>query len=211
VPRLGVPLEALDLASIAEALDSHDDLMVWWFDPATGETIPAMDEFLSGVPDDLETDALVKIETRSSRAAYLDRIDFAQSIADGFVRGRLERALEGRGAFRRFRDAMAAFPDLETPWHEFQRLRCDCRALDWLEQECLAEPDRIEALHSSRSAEAAAILTALRTGTSAALVVDRSELLDRWHEVTTAVDAGSSVQIDVDGFPWARILPVEFD
>jgi hypothetical protein len=211
VRRLGVPLEALDLASIAGALDSHDDLIDWWFDPATGETIPAVDEFASGVPNDLDTSDLVEIETRSSRAAYLDRVDFAQAVTDASVRGRLERALEGRGAFRRFRDALAAFPDLETPWHEFERLRCDCRALDWLELEDLAEPDEVEALRTSRSAEAAAILADLRTGTNAALVLDRSDLLDRWHDVTTAVNAGNSVQIDVDGFPWARIVPIESD
>lgn len=211
MPRLGVPLEALDLAAIAEALDDHDDLTQWWFDPATGETIPAMDEFVSGEPDDLDTTGLVAFETRSSRAAYLDRVDFARAVADAAARGRLERALEGRGAFRRFRDAMAAFPDLETRWHEFERLRSDCRALDWLEQVDIAEPAQVDALRNSRSADAVAILADLRTATSAAVVVDRSEFHDRWHEVTTAIDAGNSVQIDTDGFPWARIVPAESD
>ena len=211
MPRLGVPLGSLDLAAIAEALDDHDDLTVWWFDPATGETIPAMDEFLSGLSDDLDTTDLIEIDEQSPRAPYLDRIDFARAVADPSVRDRLERALEGRGAFRRFRDAIAASPDLETPWHEFDRLRSDCRALDWLMQEDLADPVEIEALRTSRAAQAETILADLRAGSGAALVVDRSELLDRWHELTAAVDTGRSVQIDVGGIAWARLVPVEPD
>jgi hypothetical protein len=213
MPRLGVPLDSLDLAAIAEALDDHDDLTVWWLDPATGETIPSIDESVSGIEDDLDTTDLVEIESRSSRAAYLDRADFAEAVADPSVRQRLERALEGRGAFRRFRDAMAAFPDLESPWHEFERLRSDCRALDWLELNDLGDPDEIEALRASRSSSAASVLADLRTGTgagtSAALVIDRSELPDRWHEVAAAIDAGESVQIKLGSSPWGRLVPID--
>jgi hypothetical protein len=211
VPRLGVPLASLDLASIAAAIDDHDDLTVWWFDPATGAAIPSMDESVSGIEVDLDTTDLVEIESRSSRAAYLDRSDFAEAVADRSVRQRLERALEGRGAFRRFRDAIAAFPDLETPWHGFERLRSDCRALDWLELNDLGDPEEIEALRASRSASAASILADLRTGTGAggALVIDRSELPDRWHEVAASIDAGESVQIKLGSSPWGRLVPID--
>lgn len=79
--RLGVPLDEVDLSQIAEARDSHDEFGVWWFDPATGETIPAFDEFATGLDEDeeLDTSDLVRLEPRSSRSAYLDRIDFSEA------------------------------------------------------------------------------------------------------------------------------------
>jgi len=208
VPELGISLEELDLATIAEAMDDHDDLTEWWFDPTSGETIPTMDEFVSGRFDDLDTTELVRIEPRSSRAAYLDRVDFAEGIGDASVRERLERALEGRGAFRRFRDAIAAFPDLETPWHEFDRLRSECRALDWLEHERLADTERIADARAQRHARMSEILSVVGGRAPASddrIAFDRSELADRWDDAVAAIDAGRIVLITDDGAPWARL------
>jgi hypothetical protein len=43
---------------------------------------------------------------------------FASRVRDPRARERLETAIEGRGAFRRFRDAVAE-GDLLTDWHRY--------------------------------------------------------------------------------------------
>ena len=59
------------------------------------------DEF--GDDDEPEDRGLVPIESHGSRAAYGDMVTFASAVSDRRGRDLLQRALEGRGAFRRFR------------------------------------------------------------------------------------------------------------
>jgi hypothetical protein len=64
---------------------------------------------------------------------YRDMLDFAAGLPDGQLRGRLLRALEGRGAFRRFRDVLAEAPEVHlTRWSLFRDERELGRARDWL-------------------------------------------------------------------------------
>jgi len=42
--------------------------------------------------------------------------DFVASVPDQEIRRRLERAIEGRGAFRRFEDELLDHPDLREAW-----------------------------------------------------------------------------------------------
>ena len=60
-------------------------------------------------------------------------VEFAASVADAPVRDRLERALHGRGAFRRFKDVLAPHPAERERWFRFhdQQVRAAMRA--WLE------------------------------------------------------------------------------
>ncbi|MDS1112327.1 UPF0158 family protein [Gordonia westfalica] len=60
--------------------------------------------------------------------------DFAVRQRDPKVRDRLERAIEGRGAFRRFRDAVHEF-DLNDQWHAFSNDRKIGRAREFLATE----------------------------------------------------------------------------
>src|SRR5438045_9257017 len=44
----------------------------------------------------------------------------------------LARAIEGRGAFRRFKDVPFGFPDLREEWFAFHDKRATRRAVEWL-------------------------------------------------------------------------------
>jgi hypothetical protein len=57
---------------------------------------------------------------------------YADSVTDEKLRARLDRALQGRGAFRRFRDVLADGPDGLGPWHDFSDERHQGRARAWL-------------------------------------------------------------------------------
>jgi uncharacterized protein YciI len=66
-----------------------------------------------------------------SREGYRDMLDFASEVKEARLRERLFLALDGRGAFRRFRDALAHESQLAR-WHLFSGERALGRARAWL-------------------------------------------------------------------------------
>ncbi|HVD02103.1 MAG TPA: UPF0158 family protein [Candidatus Dormibacteraeota bacterium] len=67
-----------------------------------------------------------------SRAAYEDRAEFADTVMDGRrLREVLAFALRGKGAVRRFKDALS---DRES-WFRFANERSLRRAVDWLAEQ----------------------------------------------------------------------------
>jgi hypothetical protein len=60
-------------------------------------------------------------------------VDFADGISHIAARRRLKDSLQGRGAFRRFKNQVYEHhPDLISAWHAFRDVRGQRRAVDWL-------------------------------------------------------------------------------
>jgi hypothetical protein len=74
----------------------------------------------------------VEIEPNGSSAGYRDMQEFVAGIHHPDLAERLERAIHGRGAFRKFRDALHRHPDLERRWLTFSDDRRRGRARAWL-------------------------------------------------------------------------------
>lgn len=155
--------------------------------------------------DDPSERGLVPIEPVPSRAAYRDMLDFAETVADAPASDLLMRALEGRGAFRRFRDTLHEFPTLQEHWHTYARAAGERRAIDWLVDWNHVDPTDAETERAARTATMAAVLTVISS--SDAAVFDEAVVMDRWDEVRTLLDAGRTVSIVRDGHPWAAIAP----
>ncbi len=107
-------LRQVDLGSLAEALEDHAPETSWWFDPESGDVEPRVDPAYAddeeqGDPFDQD---LVPIEPIPSGEAYRDMEDFIGRVRQPKARDLLERAIAGRGAFRRFKDTLLDFPDL---------------------------------------------------------------------------------------------------
>lgn len=136
-------LERVDLRSLAEALEDHSPETKWWFDPHTGETEPYLADPVSVGLDEEEEDpldrGLIRIEPIPSREAYGDMEDFIGRVRDPRARDLLERAIAGRGAFRRFKDTLLDFPELREVWFAFHDARMERRAIEWLADEGLLE------------------------------------------------------------------------
>lgn len=200
-------LSHIDLAGLAEALDDHDEWTEWWFDTATGTVIPSMDPSVSGIDDEeLDSDELVAVDPQPSRAAYEAMVEFAEAVADPRPRDLLQRALEGKGAFRRFRDTLYEFPELGERWREFERLAAELRAIEWLADHGLAEADELVEARRERRRRADAVLAEIAHDGSPR--IDRGELPQRWDEIVALVDAGTSVTLTRDGTPWCTITPM---
>jgi hypothetical protein len=57
---------------------------------------------------------------------------FIAGVSDPGRADRLSIAIEGRGAFRRFKDTLARWPDDQGRWYQFSGERCRGRAREWL-------------------------------------------------------------------------------
>jgi hypothetical protein len=138
-------LSSIDLEEVADALaDQTDYEHHWLIDPGTGEIVFwTADTGIDGqTPVDLDELDLVVIDPLPSWVWYQDMADFADGIADERAGLRLARAIEGKGAFRRFKDELhQEYPDLLPAWQAFRVTRARRRAVQWLADSSLIEAD----------------------------------------------------------------------
>jgi Uncharacterised protein family (UPF0158) len=144
----------VDLEMLASALaDQGGYEHRWLFDPRTGET-----EFWSGDdpeyvdPDDDDgldregvEDQRRRVDPMPSWVWYQDMVDFAEQVSDEKAGRRLGRALDGKGAFRRFKNELhEEYPDLVAVWNAFRANRADVRAVQWLWDNGLVSYERYQ-------------------------------------------------------------------
>lgn len=146
-------LDRLDLAELCHALEDHSGVMSWWFDPRTGELHMLGDSMWDGedVGPDFEPPARFRrVDPVDSSESYRDLEEFTVRVRDPRVRELLERAIAGRGAFRRFKDTLAEFPELRTAWFAFHDTRAERRAVEWLRDEGLVDDEAAERAIATR-------------------------------------------------------------
>jgi hypothetical protein len=136
-------LGSLDLEEIGNALaDQTNYDYAWLIDPSTGEiTFWTTDTGIDGhAPVDLDELDLVVIDPLPPSVWYQDMADFADGISDERAGRRLARAIEGKGAFRRFKDELhQEYPELLPVWSGFRDARARQRAVQWLADNSLID------------------------------------------------------------------------
>ena len=136
-------LSNIDLEEIANALaDQTDYEYHWLINPETGEiAFWTADTGIDGqAPVDLDELDLVVIGPLPSWVWYQDMADFAEGITDERAGRRLARAIQGKGAFRRFKDELyEEHPDLLPVWYAFRDTRARRRAVQWLADNSLID------------------------------------------------------------------------
>jgi predicted nucleotidyltransferase len=144
-------LDRLELGELCLALEDNSPEHAWWLDPRSGE-LELWSEF-GDTPDEEhpEERGLVLIEPVGSGESYSDLEDFAARAPDRRARDLLQRAIAGRGAFRRFKDTLLEFPELREAWFRFHDVRMERRALLWLEECGLITADAAERALAARS------------------------------------------------------------
>lgn len=122
-------LSAVELDDLCMALEDHSYESSWWIDPETGAT-----EFWGDGSEGVhpEERGWHRIDPISSQEAYGDLEDFVARVQDRRAADLLERAIAGRGAFRRFKDTLFEFPELRQAWFDFHDVRMRRRAIEWL-------------------------------------------------------------------------------
>ena len=113
-------------------------------DPRTGEiALWTSDTGIDGEnPDELDELDLILIDPLPPHVWYRDMADFSVGISDRGAGERLSRCLEGKDAFRRFKNELyQRHPDLISPWHTLRDARARVRTVQWLADEGLIEED----------------------------------------------------------------------
>lgn len=138
-------LSNLDLEEIATALaDQTDYEHRRLINPETGEVVFwTSDTGIDGrTPVDLDELDLICIDPLPSYIWYQDMADFADQISDERAGRRLARAIEGKGAFRRFKAELhEEYPHLLHAWYAFRDARAHRRAVEWLVDNSLVDDD----------------------------------------------------------------------
>jgi hypothetical protein len=144
-PGLVLDLSSIDLEEIANALADQDDYDYrWLINQDTGEV--AFWTADTGIdwqaPAGLDELDLVVIDPLPSWIWYQDMADFAGGITDERAGRRLARALQGKGAFHRFKDELREeYPELLPVWYAFRDVRARRRAVQWLADNSLIDDD----------------------------------------------------------------------
>ena len=79
-------------------------------------------------------DDFVPVETVPSRIQYQWVDEFTKTIEDEPLRGRVEAAINGKGAFRRFKDILLTVPDERRRWFEFRDHKMRERVVEWVRE-----------------------------------------------------------------------------
>ncbi len=130
---------AVDLEQLADVLEGDPMTTGGGIDLRTGEVwtsgaIEYRDEIDDepDAPDFDDPDRFLPVHSEGSRDGYRDMVEFIDTVADGDRTQRLGIAIQGRGAFRRFRDVLEGWPDELERWFEFSGERKRGRARAWL-------------------------------------------------------------------------------
>ena len=136
-------LDSIDVEEIGAALaDQTDYDHRWLLDPRTGEVVFwTSDTGIDGEnPVEIDDLDLILIEPLPSYVWYQDMVDFAEGISDRGAGRRLRASLQGKGAFRRFKNEVYEHhPELISVWHAMRDARARSRAVQWLVDEGLVE------------------------------------------------------------------------
>lgn len=125
-----------DLDELASALDgptTFDDMVR--LEIASGQLWSSDPEGMAGInePDDFDDpDRFVMVAALGSGPGYGDMRDFIATVTDEALAARLEGAIRGKGAFRRFRDLLYADGFWWDVWSTFRDERRLARARWWL-------------------------------------------------------------------------------
>lgn len=141
-------LARVDLDELVMALSDQDVREhQWLIDPATGSVHVWSDDVGLDGDDSVDAEDVDEagppgIEPIASRDWYRVMADFADQVYKAAAQAELRIALQGRGAFRRFRDVLhQRHPDLVGPWRAYKQARGHLLAADWLCSEGLVDVD----------------------------------------------------------------------
>ncbi|MFF4484204.1 hypothetical protein ACFY1A_45510 [Streptomyces sp. NPDC001520] len=124
----------VDLEELSGLLEGDPAWGGGWVDLNTGECLPATadsgDLWYGVAPED--TGQRLHVACAGSHAAYRDMEDFIAVLDDRSLADALATAIRGRGAFRRFKDVLAASPAEQRRYWLFSAERRHGRARAWL-------------------------------------------------------------------------------
>ncbi|MEO1481474.1 MAG: UPF0158 family protein [Myxococcota bacterium] len=81
-----------------------------------------------------QIDSYAAVETIASRIQYQWLDEFIKSVDEEDLRERMEAAINGKGAFRRFKDILLTLPEERRRWFEFRDHKMRERIMEWVRE-----------------------------------------------------------------------------
>jgi hypothetical protein len=147
----------VDFEMIGMAMeDVSRDTMEYYLDKETGQVIVLSEEIARyaeededsiredlpdwqkgeiQVADNIRNDSIdryINIPEKPTHESYNIMVDFAEKVEDELLREKLYIALDGKGAFGRFKRVISDYPDYEREWFEFKEGRIKEEVMEWL-------------------------------------------------------------------------------
>lgn len=127
------------LDDVATALEGDEFTSGGRIDLATGDFWPALDPDYSDLDDEDDEDdeedserEWLWVNGQGSHDGYRDMEAFIVRLDDATIADLLGVAIQGRGAFRRFKDTLGRWPEQLEAWYAFSEERQLGRARAWL-------------------------------------------------------------------------------
>lgn len=131
----------VDIAELEYAFDSCSIEQEFFLEADTGKII-FVSEFYDSEEEkeevyekmDREPGRYLAIPEMDSREAYRQMLEFAEKVEDKALQEKLEIALDGKGAFRRFKNVLYDYPKQRQKWFDFRSEKTRKRIKEWLEE-----------------------------------------------------------------------------
>jgi len=137
------PSMKFTLQDIVDGIESGSAEATIYLNPKTGETVYVSemsmteDEREAAIAEAGGDGNLIPLPHVESHEGYRWMEEFAGTVTDPRLGSLLAVALDGRGAFRRFKDVLAGFPSERERWFKFNRDKLIDFARDWVREKGL--------------------------------------------------------------------------
>ncbi|MCD8014588.1 MAG: UPF0158 family protein [Lachnospiraceae bacterium] len=122
---------------ILEAIEFADNAITYYLDTKTGESVMLSefdeDEELEDEIEYNEEGRYIPLPTQFDINEYSIMERFIDQLSNARMQNQLARAIQGRGAFRRFKDTLARL-GIEDEWYEYRDQTYRELALEWCEE-----------------------------------------------------------------------------
>lgn len=129
----------IDLQDLMMAFEHHSFEISHFLDLETGEILLVSEDETEKERQkiyekiDGESDRFAHIEPLSSHEGYRIMEDFINTVTDPQLQHDLSTAIRGKGAFRRFKDALYAYPGEQKRYFAFYEEKLKEEITAWLE------------------------------------------------------------------------------
>ncbi|MFC6289765.1 UPF0158 family protein [Levilactobacillus angrenensis] len=133
------------LGDVIEAIACTDDEMTYYYSKKTEKVelvVEGMADY-EAVADEIEenSDQYLRQPSPYEINDYQKMIDFIDGLPVGQETQRLTRAINGHGAFRRFRDVLERF-GLTQKWYDFKDAATRQQAIEWCQENQVSFTDK---------------------------------------------------------------------
>lgn len=127
----------IKIDDVLEAIELASNEFEYYYNTETGETVMYANSLISGIYNeefdeqlDENYDKYIKLPNKFDINEYHIMEEFIWSLPEGKIHDRLESAIQGRGAFRRFKDMVYEL-GVEKTWFVYQTEAYKKIAIEW--------------------------------------------------------------------------------